>query len=191
MPFFKKTYKESDLIKGCTHNDRRFQEILYKKYFGMSMSIIMYHVKNEEKALDIVNQGFLKVFKNIHKVENPQSLEYWIKTIMMRTRADYFRSNKRYLEAIILSEDDTLNHGYENTSALDNLYYQDIIKMLDHLPSASAQVFQLYAIDGLKHSEIAQTLNISEGTSKWHLSNARKKLKELLEQQYNNQKDAG
>lgn len=188
MIFRKKTYTDQQLVKACSKNDRYFQEILYRKYFPKAMGLVMYHVRDKEKSMDIVNQGFLKVFQKIHTISDPQALEAWIKTIMMRTRADYFRSNSKYLQAIIL--DEPRIERSENTT-MNDLYFNDIIRLLDKLPPATAEVFRLYAVEGYKHKEIADKLGISAGTSKWHLSAARQKLKELIQEFYDTHKDVG
>lgn len=188
MLFRKKKYTDQDLVVGCSKNDRQYQEILYRKYFPKAMGLIMYHVGDKEKALEIVNQGFLKVFQKIHTIQDAQALEAWIKTIMMRTRSDYFRKDAKYLKAVILEE--PKQERSENRT-LNDLYFKDIIRLLDKLPPASAEVFRLYAVEGYKHQEIAQQLGISAGTSKWHLSAARQKLKELIQEYYDTQRDVG
>ena len=188
MLFRKKTYTDQQLVKGCSENDRHYQELLYRKYFPKAMALMMYHVRDEEKAMDIINQGFLKVFQKIDTIKDPQALEAWIKTIMMRTRADYFRSNSKYLQAVILEEP---SHQQTENNTMNNLYFQDIIRLLDKLPPATAEVFRLYAVEGYKHREISEKLGISAGTSKWHLSAARQKLKELIKEFYDTQKDVG
>ncbi|MGK0389405.1 MAG: RNA polymerase sigma factor (sigma-70 family) [Maribacter sp.] len=188
MLFRKKTYTDHDLVAGCSKNDRQYQEILYRKYFPKAMGLIMYHVKDKEKSLDIVNQGFLKVFQKIDTIKDAQALEAWIKTIMMRTRSDYFRKDAKYLKAVILEE--PRQERSENTT-LNDLYFNDIIRLLDKLPPATAEVFRLYAVEGYKHKEIGERLGISEGTSKWHLSAARQKLKELIKEYYDTQRDVG
>ncbi len=188
MLFRKKTYTDHDLVAGCSKNDRRYQERLYKRYFPKAMGLVMYHVKDQEKALEIVNQGFLKVFQKIQTIKDAQALEAWIKTIMMRTRADYFRKDSRYLRSVILEE--ATDDRTENNT-LSNLYFKDIIRLLDHLPPATAEVFRLYAVEGYKHDEIGKHLGISAGTSKWHLSAARSKLRELIHEHYDTQRDVG
>lgn len=188
MLFRKKSYTDHDLVDGCSKNDRRFQEILYKKYFPKAMGLMMYHVKDQDKSMEIVNQGFLKVFQKIDTIKDPQALEAWIRTVMMRTRSDYFRKDSKYLRAVIL--DEPQQERSENKT-IDNLYFKDIIRLLDKLPPATAEVFRLYAVEGYKHNEIGEHLGISAGTSKWHLSAARQKLKELIKEFYDTQKDVG
>ncbi len=178
------------MVQGCAKNDRRAQEALYRKYFPKMMGLTMYLVKDREKSLEIVNQGFLRVYQKIHTFRGEGSLEGWIKTLMLRARADYFKKDNKYLSAIILDEVEDGRH--ENTT-MNDMYYQDIVKLIDRLPAATAEVFRLYAIEGFKHAEIAEQLGISVGTSKWHLSAARQKLKELIGLYYNKetQRDVG
>ncbi len=181
MLFRKKTYSEIELIAACSDNDRRAQEYLYRKYFSNMMGLMVYHVRDREKAMEIVNQGFLKVFKKINTVNDPKALGGWIKTTMMRTRADYFRSDAKYLRAVILEEPED---SRTESNTLSDLYFNDIVKLIEKLPPASAEVFRLFAIEGYKHNEIADKMGISTGTSKWHLSAARTRLKELIQEHY-------
>ena len=177
----KKTYTEKEIINGCARNERLFQEILYKQYFGKMMSICLRHTHDKENALLIVNDGFLKVFKNIEKYSFQGSFEGWIRKIVFRCISDYFRKESKHLKAIVFMEQDDI---IEDT-ALSKLYFDELIDLVYELPIATSEVFLLYAIEGYKHREIGERLNISEGTSKWHLSNARKLLKEKLKKRKN------
>lgn len=189
MLFKKKSYTDADLIRGCIKNNRRYQERLYKKYFKLALSCVQPYTSDKEEVLSIINQGFLKVFQNIHQVKDSQSLGNWIKTIMQRTRVDAYRNQRKYLEHIVLEM--PLQQTNKETTTTQ-LYVKDIIHFLDQLPPSSAEVFRQYAIEGFKHKEIARNLGISEGTSKWHLSAAREKLKQLINNHYNNhQKNIG
>lgn len=172
----KRTYSEEEIVKGCANNDRRFQEILYRRYFDTMMSMCMRYARDEDKALQILNDGYLKVFRNIGGFQFKGSLEGWIRRIVFRSLSDFFRKESRYLRFIVLDEPEKRS----DESALDNLYYEDILHCVEMLPDRSKEVFKLYAIEGYTHQEIGDQLGISDGTSKWHLSHARMQLKELL-----------
>lgn len=143
------------------------------------MHVCMKYTRDEDKALQILNDGFLKVFKKIDGFRSEGSFEGWIRRIMYTTMADFFKKENTYVRFIQfdLPEDQT-----QPEQISDKLAFEDIMSLLDHIPEKSADVFRLYAIDGYSHDEIAKQLNISAGTSKWHLSHAREKLKSLLTQ---------
>lgn len=177
MRLKKATYSDEEIIRGCVDNDRRFQEILYRRYFDTMMRMVKRYTSDEERAFEILNNGFLKVFKKIETFRAEGSLEGWIRRIVYHCISDYFRKETGYLKFIVLDE----TEKDEPEEALSGLYYDDLLQIIDSLPGRSREVFSMYAIEGYSHKEIAERLEISEGTSKWHLSNAREQLKKLLE----------
>lgn len=169
-------YSEEEIIKGCANNNRFHQEILYKKYFHTMYVYAMKYTKDEDEALSIVNDGFLKVFKNAHQFSFKGSLEGWIRRIVFHAISDYFKSNAKYLKNIIFEEVEQKT----TNGILDKLFMSDLIKLINKLPPATAKVFKFYAIEGFTHKEIGDLLNISAGTSKWHFADGRKKLQQML-----------
>jgi len=163
------------IISGCIANDRRSQEKLYRRFFPTMMGMCMRHTKDQSEAQMILNNGFLKVFKKIDSYKGSGSFEGWIRKIVYHSISDYFRSNAKYVKFLVFEEYDSKVEGVD-----DKLHEEDILKMIDEIPDASAAVFTLYCIEGYTHKEIAEIKNISVGTSKWHLANARKKLQELI-----------
>lgn len=181
MAFFgKKKYTEQELVEACTLNDRRAQEALYRRFFPEMMRMTLRYTRDEDTAIEIVNNGFLRVFKKIHTFAFKGSLEGWVRRLVYHSMADYFRDNARYLHFLVLEEHDSSvpERGHET------FYEEDILRAVRTLPPVSQEVFRLYAIEGYSHAEIAENLDISEGTSKWHLSTARQKLREILSAQY-------
>ncbi len=136
----------------------------------------MRYTSDQDKAMQVCNDGFLKVFKNISQFQNKGSFEGWIRRIVFHSLSDFFKHEKKYLHFMVFEEKEKSSQQ----NALDQIYYDDLLKMINELPAASANVFRLYAVEGYKHKEIAEAMNISIGTSKWHLSEARKKMKELI-----------
>ncbi len=171
-----KDFKEKDVVKGCAENDRRSQELLYKRYFPAMMQMCMRYTTDRDNAMQIVNNGFLRVFKKIDQFKFEGSLEGWIRRIVFHSISDFFKSEKKYLQFMVFEEKEKST----SQTALDNIYYEDLLKMIENLPDATGKVFTLYAVEGFKHREIAELLNISVGTSKWHLSEARKEMKKLI-----------
>jgi RNA polymerase sigma-70 factor (ECF subfamily) len=177
MIFKRKEYSEEEIIAGCINNNRKHQELLYRRYFPKMIRMCYRFTQDEDRAMQIVNDGFLRVFKKLEKYSSKGSFEGWIRKIVYHSISDHFRKESRYLKFIVLDgpEKET------QSTALDDLYYDDLISLLDQIPPKSSLVFRLYAIEGYSHQEIAGQLNISDGTSKWHLSNARIHLKSILE----------
>jgi RNA polymerase sigma factor (sigma-70 family) len=173
-------FTEAEIVTGCVQNERTFQEILYRQHFPTMMRMCMRHTNgDEDRALEILNDGFLRVFKKINTFEFKGSLEGWIRRLVFHAISDYFRNNKSYIDNTVFDIDNSpIQIITEEVS--DQLYYEDLLKLVETLPPATRDVFQLYAIDGFNHNEISEKLNISVGTSKWHLSTARDKLRILI-----------
>lgn len=171
-----KQFSDEQLVAGCVKNDRYYQEKLYKKYFSSMMRMCLKYTRDKDIAMDIVNNGMLRVFKKIDKYSFKGSLEGWMRKLVYHSLSDYFKKHNSYLNFMVFEEKE------ESTQAepLNNLYWDDLIALVDRLPNNTKRVFQLYAIEGYAHREIATTLEISEGTSKWHLSNARKQLRDMI-----------
>ncbi len=167
---------DEELVAGCVNNDRRFQEALYRKYFASMMRMCMRYTEDRNTAMDIINNGFMRVFKKIESYSFKGSLEGWIRRIVYHSLSEYFKQHNRYVQFMVFEERDSS----VAEEALENIYAEDILKIVDTLPPATKRVFQLYAIEGFSHVEIAKKVNISVGTSKWHLASARKKLQLLL-----------
>lgn len=178
--FGKKNYTEQELVEGCALNERRAQEALYRRFFPEMLRMCRRYTRDEDIAIEIVNNGFLRVFKKIHTFAFKGSLEGWVRRLVYHSMADYFRDNARYLHFLVFEERDEAvpERGHET------FYEEDILRAVCALPPVSQEVFRLYAIEGYSHAEIAVNLNMSEGTSKWHLSTARQKLREMLAAQY-------
>ncbi len=176
--FFKRTWTEQELIEGCRRNERQAQEALYKRFFPEMLRMSRRYTQCDETSCEILNIAFLKVFQKIDSFTYSGSLEGWVRRIVHNCIADYYRSNGRYRHFIIFDDHPT---GHDATTPhVTELEEKDLLRLIDGLPDTSAQVFKLYALQGFSHAEIAQTLKMSEGNSKWHLYQARKKLKESL-----------
>jgi len=169
------------VIKGCCNNDRASQEKLYKHFFPAMMRMCLRYTQDRENAMLIVNDGFLKVFKKINQFEHKGSLEGWIRRIVYHAISDYFKKESRQIKFL---EFENYDKKIE-PQAIGELYEQDLLSLLDQIPKTSAEVFVLYAIKGFAHKEIAEQKSISVGTSKWHLSEARKRLQLLITEQEN------
>ena len=172
------TLSEQDLVKGCIRNDRRVQEVLYRQYCSSMLIICRSYAKNEQDAIEVLQDGFLKVFQQIDRYDSTKASIYtWMRTIMIRTAIDFLRKQNKRQVAIEWKEehDPTID-----AEALERMSAQQILSLLQLLPATTRAVFNLYITEGYNHREIGEILNISEGTSKWHLSEARKYLTNSL-----------
>lgn len=172
---------QPELIDNCIKRNRKAEYELYKLTYSYLMSICIRYTKNQDQAKETLNVGFLKILTNLHKYNPPVPFKAWIRRIMVNTLIDEYRKNKKLSDTIDYVEDYVESGSfYEINDAISKINADQILKLIDTLPQASKQVFNLYIIDGFSHKEIAEMLNISEGTSKWHLNFSRTKLKELL-----------
>jgi RNA polymerase sigma-70 factor (ECF subfamily) len=183
MVKYGKGYTEEEIIRGCIANDRRCQEFLYRAHFDVMMAMIRRFTQDDETALHILNNGFLRVFRKMDKYSGKGSFQGWIRRIVYHSVSDHFRKESNYLHFIVLDDAEKNTR----TGPLENLYYEDLIKLINALPSKRGEVFRLYAIEGYSHKEIGEMLEMSEGTSKWHLSKAREELRENILSQKNRQ----
>jgi RNA polymerase sigma factor (sigma-70 family) len=172
---------QPNLIKDCINRDRRAEYELYKTLYSYLMSICYRYTHQKEMAEEMLNIGYLKILTHLEKYDEKQPFKAWVRRIMVNTLIDEYRKNKSLKNKISYVEEyyDTEEYS-ETNSALQKLNASEILLMIEKLPKASAQVFNLFAIDGFSHKEIAEMLEISEGTSKWHLNYARQKLKDLI-----------
>ena len=168
-----------ELVSGCIKNDRRAQELLYKQFHNVMATVCMRYTRQPQDTMEVLQTGFMKVYKNIHRFDARQaSLFTWIRKIMINTAIDFLRQKKNWV---------ALDEQVENTKevvvdsdAVQKLSAQELLKLVQQLPPATQAVFNLYVVEGYMHKEIAVLLGIKEGTSKWHLSEARRMLQQIL-----------
>jgi RNA polymerase sigma-70 factor (ECF subfamily) len=167
---------EEKLIKKAIQNNREAQQRLYYLHAPKMLSVCRYYIKDLQFAEDVMLNGFLKVFTNLNKFENKGSFEGWIRRIMIRESISYLRK-KQHIE--FATEDAIFKETTVNTVYSD-MDVAEIQQLIDALPDGYRIVFIMYAIEGYKHQEIAELLNITEGTSKSQLYKARKILQKKI-----------
>jgi RNA polymerase sigma factor (sigma-70 family) len=172
------------IIAGCVQNNQRDQKYLYEKYFGYCLKTVFRYIYHYDKAVDVVNDGFVKVFRNFEKFQllDKDNLEMvlmgWMRMIMINTAIDHLRKNNFLPEIGDISESVWLQDRSQGSD--QTLLYKELIKEVKKLPPSYRTVFNLYVIDGLTHQEIANLLGISVGTSKSNLSKARVILQKII-----------
>jgi len=165
------------LIGGCIKQDRGSQKMLYKAFYGFSMGICLRYANNREEAAEVMNQGFYKVFTRINTYDTSRPFKAWLGKIMMNVSIDYYRAN---LKMAYTEDLDKAEHVSNGDMPDRKLNYDDLLGMIQKLPNAYRTVFNLFAIEGYSHDEIAGMLDISSGTSKSNLHKARQKLKQMI-----------
>lgn len=166
---------EKDLIRLAVENNRHAQHLIYTQFSPKMLSICRQYIKDVHQAEDIMITAFMKVFANLKNFEHKGSFEGWIRRIMVNESISFLRVQKKvsFLEDEYYKED-----GFNNIES--NFSVEDIQALIDSLPDGYRMIFNLYAIEGYKHKEIADMLGINEGTSKSQLSHARKMLQEQI-----------
>ena len=169
----------SDLLAGCLRNQRQSQELLYRQFYGYAMSICLRYVSTREGAMEVLNDGFLKVFTRLDQYDTAQPFKGWLRRILINTAVDHYRQEVRHyhhedtgqVEQTVVSE---------SADAFSQLAHEDLLSLIQRLSPAYRLVFNLYVMDGFTHEEIAGQLGISVGTSKSNLARARENLRLLL-----------
>ena len=166
-----------NIIKGCRKQDRNSQHELYKLFYAYGMSISIRYVKNEDEAIHILNDSFMKVFSRIRKFDEQYDFKPWFRKIVVNTSIDYMKKQNKL---IMKSQLEEARHIQDREDILSKIGYKELINLVQSLSTAYRTVFNMYVIDGYKHDEIAKTLNISVGTSKSNLSKARAQLRDMI-----------
>lgn len=171
------TSELEELINGCKRNERSSQERLYKLFYTRMMALVRRYIDDEMQAEEVLNNGYLRAFQKIGQYNFQGSFEGWLRRVVFHAVSDYVRSNAKYSNNVVLVE----KEEYIHKDYAERLYYNELLEMVQSLPIATRAVFNMYVLDGYTHKDIGKALGISEGTSKWHLSEGRKILKEKIE----------
>jgi RNA polymerase sigma factor (sigma-70 family) len=167
---------DDELIRGCRENNRKSQEMLYRRYARSMYNLCLIYESDHDNAKDILQDAFIKIFRSIDNFDRKGSLAGWMKKIVTNTAIDHYRKN--YHEEQFLPIEDIVHPISDEESGDSILETDDIITLVNRLPKGARMIFQLHSIEGYSHKEIAGLLNISEGTSKSQINRA----KQLLQQ---------
>jgi RNA polymerase sigma factor (sigma-70 family) len=177
------------LLKTAHEGDRKAQYALYRICFPILMSVCMRYRRDKQDAILILNNGFLKILQHLDRYKiNETPFDAWIRRIMINTAIDEFRREKKWREQTVFTDEierSYSEHPINWNEAEQRLDMEHLEALLQRLSPVTQQVFNLFAIDGFSHKEIGDMLQISEGTSKWHVNNARTHLQHWIKTELN------
>ena len=177
------------IVKGCIKGDRNMQKVLYERYYSKMMSVCYRYAKDSDEAKDLLHDGFMKIFKNLHKYNFSGSFEGWIRRLMINASIDHYRKNKNIFSLFDANmEMDVADKESGEEDIYSSFNTQMILEAVQNLSPAYRTVFNMYAIEGYSHKEIAEKLNINIGTSKSNFAKARMNLRKQLEKKLNIQR---
>ena len=168
------------ILAGCRDRRRSSQHELYKLYYGYGMSVAIRYVGQENEAITVVNDAFMKVFTNIDSFRDGAPFKPWFRRITVNTSITYLKKQQQYR---VETDVDAAKDIADREEILSRISYQELVGLVQSLSTAYRTVFNMYVIDGFRHEEIAGELGISVGTSKSNLLRARRKLQQLLQTQ--------
>lgn len=175
-------YSEKEIIKGCLKKDRIYEEYLYKKYYSIFLAVCARYGRDMQDAKQLLNDGFVRIFMSIASYRNAGSFEGWMRKIMVNTCLEYLKSSYFKKGTVTMHEgamEDSKTVAVYN-DAVSRMDYKELIGLLQALPPVTRTVFNLFVFEEHSHNEIATLLNISTGTSHWHVHHARKTLQNMI-----------
>ena len=168
---------ESEIISQCKKGSLKYQEMLYKHFYGFTMGIVLRYCLNKDDAVEVINDGFIKVFNTMGSYDMNKPFKAWLRVVMVNTAIDRRRKELKYQLNIDLDNAAPLS---SNTYIIESLAAQDILKLLGTLPPLHRTIFNLYEIDGFSHEEIGKMMDIPASSSRVYLTRAKEKLRKLL-----------
>jgi RNA polymerase sigma-70 factor (ECF subfamily) len=169
---------EDVLIQGCLRNDAAAQQELYYRYSPKMLSVCYRYAKNREDAEDMLQEGFIKVFTQIHQFQNRGALEGWIRRIIVHTCINNLKKNKKFSDSVDIIHAASIPVREENIPSI--LQAKQVVECIRLLPMGYRTVLNLYAIEGYSHKEIAEILDIEESTSRSQYTRAKAMLEDIL-----------
>ena len=174
-------YSDSDLVRRCAGGDIRSQELLYRRYFSFAMSVCIRYARDENEAMEIVNDSYMKVLDKISEYDPARAFKSWYGKILVNTAIDNYRKNHKHNEYLSIS---AITETEENEPEIEaELSADDILALYSHLPSSCKVTFNLFEIEGYSHEEIGQMLGVTPSTSRANLARAKRMLRELYYRQ--------
>jgi RNA polymerase sigma-70 factor (ECF subfamily) len=175
-------HSDSELIRRCAGGEIRPQEILYKRYFSYAMSVCIRYTRDENEAMELVNDSYMKVLGSLSDYDSSRPFKSWYGRILVNTAIDSYRKNLKQNE--YLSIDSVTDAGEQEPDIEAELSANDILKLYSHLPAQYRLTFNLFEIEGYSHEEIGQTMGITASSSRSNLARAKKLLRELYKKHF-------
>ena len=167
----------SALIGECLAHSRSAQKKLYDLYAPAAYGVIKRFVNNNEPlAKELLNESFFRVFRDLHQFSFQGAFEGWIRRIIVRTISDHFRKSTKFTEYKEVQDED----AYIENGSVESLSHKELLKIIETLPDAQREIFNLFVFENYSHKEIAKLLNIKQNNCRWHLNDARRRLKEKI-----------
>ncbi len=170
-------YSDSDLVKGCAGGDKRSQEILYKRYFSFAMSICIRYTRDENEAMEIVNDSYMKVLESLSDYDSSRPFKPWFGKVLVNTAIDNYRKNLKHNDNLSINA--VTETGEQEPDIEAELSVNDILELYRHLPENYKLTFNLFEIEGYSHEEIGRMMGVTASTSRSNLARAKKMLREL------------
>lgn len=165
------------LIKACCRKDRASQKRLYEQFYAYAITVCLHYARDMDEARDMAQEGFFKLFTNLHKYNDKKPFKAWFRRILVNAAIDYYRKNHKHQHTLDVVHLQIANSGL---SGFDQLALDDVLELVQRLPPMYRMVFNLSVMEGYSHDEISQELGISIGGSKSNLSRAKAKLREMI-----------
>ena len=169
---------EEAILQGCLKNNAAAQKELYQKYSAKMLVVCYRYGHNREDAEDMLQEGFIKVFSQIHTFENRGALEGWIRRIIVHTCINHLKKNKRFNESVDLIHANSIQVREESIPSI--IQAKEVVECIRMLPIGYRTVLNLYAIEGFSHKEISNMLDIEESTSRSQYTRAKSMLEDIL-----------
>lgn len=176
------SHREQDevyaLIRACIAQDRKAQRAMYERYSPVIYGIIKRYEYNDESAMEILNDSFLKIFMKLSQFSFQGAFEGWMRKIAVNTITDHIRKNIKERE--VIKSDGKEYDGHVEGNIVEGMAYKELLKVVHTLPDMQRAVFNMYVFENYMHKEISEALNINENNCRWYLNDARKRLKEKI-----------
>ena len=172
------TSEEQLLVAGCKKNESWARKKLYELYAPAMLGVCVRYTNDSEKAKDILHEGFIKIFTKVNMYSGDGSFSGWMRRIFVTTALEFLKNDKSWRYVDVVEQEEKIEN-FEN-SAVDQLSVEEILKCISELPKGYQLVFNLFAIEGYTHAEIAEMLNIKEGTSRSQFAHAKQLLQNKI-----------